>query len=96
MLIGRDYLLEKPPGPSAPKRFFDQRVVPLAVNMASSLEFALDDAARRTGLRPVVILSATTVTAALLVWRLVRSRELVPRIRFSRTLILAANSARPS
>ena len=74
MIIGRDYLLEKPPGPSAPKQFLDQRVVPLAVNMASTLEFALDNAARRTGLRPAVILSATTVATALLAWCFVRSR----------------------
>lgn len=74
MAVGKDYMLEKPPGPSASKRFFDQRVVPVAVNAASRLEFALDDAARSTGLRPSVILSASVTALALVGWLLVRNR----------------------
>jgi hypothetical protein len=56
VVIGRDYLLKKPHGPSAPKLFLDTRVIPAAVNIAGGLEVALDRAAVRTGIRPAVIL----------------------------------------
>jgi hypothetical protein len=56
MTVGRDYMLEKPPGPSLPKWFIDTRIIPIGVNIAGSLEVALDRAAARTGLRPSVIL----------------------------------------
>jgi hypothetical protein len=56
VIIGRDYLLKKPHGPSAPKLFLDTRVIPAAVNIAGGLEVALDRAAVRTGIRPAVIL----------------------------------------
>ena len=65
MLIDRDYLLEKPPGPSAPKRFFDQRIVPLAVNGAGALEVGLVRAAGRSGLRPSVIVSVSVAALTL-------------------------------
>ena len=67
MLIDRDYLLEMPPGPPAPKRFFDQQIVPIAVNFAGAVEVALVRAADRSGVRPSVIVSisvaALTVSA---------------------------------
>lgn len=60
MIIGRDYLLKKPSGPSAPKLFLDTQVVPLAANLAGSLEVALDRAAARTGVRPALIVAGAT------------------------------------
>ena len=66
MIIGRDYMLRKPQGPSAPKVFFDTRVIPLAVNAVGALEVALDRAARRTGVRPAVILAGLIGAGSLL------------------------------
>ncbi|MEE7503101.1 hypothetical protein [Methylobacterium mesophilicum] len=60
MAVGRDYLLRKPSGPSGPKLFLDTQVVPLATNIAGSLEVALDRAAARTGVRPALILAGAT------------------------------------
>jgi len=60
LVIGRDYLLKKPSGPSAPKLFLDTQVVPLVANIAGGLEVALDRAAVRTGVRPAFILAGAT------------------------------------
>lgn len=57
LVVGREYLLKKPSGPSSPKLFFDTQVVPAAVNVAGSFEVALDGAARRIGVRPSVMLA---------------------------------------
>lgn len=70
MIIGRDYLLEKPPGPSAPKLFLDTQVVPLAVNAAGGLEVALHRVAARTGVRPAVILAGVAGLASLVLFNL--------------------------
>ena len=67
MTIGRDYLLRKPAKPSRPQLVLDAQIVPLAVNVAGSLEVALDRASVRTGVRPS--LSATTATASPTSWR---------------------------
>ena len=75
MAVGRDYLLEKPRGPSAPKLFLDTKVVPLIVNVASGLEVALDRAAARSGLRPAVIVAGVTGALSLIFFRLVRKRS---------------------
>lgn len=74
MIIGRDYLLKKPSGPSAPKLFLDTRVVPLAVNLAGGLEVALDRASARTGVRPAVILAGVTGVLSFVLFRLLRNR----------------------
>ena len=75
MIIGRDYLLRKPAGPSAPKLFLDTRVVPVAVNMAGAVEVALDRAAARTGVRPALIVAGATTALALVVLGLLRNRR---------------------
>ena len=72
MTVGRHYLLRKPVGPSAPKLFFDTRIVPLATNIAGSLELLLDRAARRTGVRPVLILAGGAGFASFVLYRLLR------------------------
>ena len=74
LTIGRDYLLKKPAGPSAPKLFLDTQVVPAVVNMAGGLEVALDRASARTGLRPAVILAGVTGVVSLVVFRLLSGR----------------------
>lgn len=65
MLVDRDYILEKPRGPSVPKKFFDQRVVPLAVDASGALEVALVRAADRSGVRPYIILSVSLAALTL-------------------------------
>ncbi|AWN45219.1 hypothetical protein DK419_01830 [Methylobacterium terrae] len=42
MLIDRDYMLEKPPGPSASKLFLDQTVVPALANAAGAVEAGIE------------------------------------------------------
>ncbi len=79
MVVGRDYMLKRPAGPSAPKLFLDTRVVPLAVDMAGGLEVALDRAAVRTGVRPAAILGGLTSMLSLtLVYLLRRHAALRP------------------
>lgn len=78
MIIGRDYLLEKPPGPSAPKLFLDTQVVPAVTNVAGGLEVALDRAAARTGVRPAVILLGVAGFASLVLFRLFGRRSVRP------------------
>jgi hypothetical protein len=72
MTVGRHYLLRKPAGPSAPKLFFDTRIVPLATNIAGELEVLLDRTATRTGIRPVVILAGAAGIASVVLYRLLR------------------------
>ena len=78
-MIGRDYLLKKPAGPSKPKLFFDTKVVPVAVNAAGRLEVALDHASVRTGLRPSVILAGVLTTLLLALLSLLRGRARTTR-----------------
>lgn len=75
MIIGRDYLLKKPEGPSAPKLFLDTRIVPLATNIASSVEVALDRASVRSGVRPSIILAGAVGAASLVAFYLLRNRS---------------------
>ncbi|MEE7450721.1 hypothetical protein MRF4_24570 [Methylobacterium radiotolerans] len=77
MAVGRDYLLKKPSGPSGPKLFLDTQVVPLAANIAGSLEVALDRAAARTGVRPALILAGATGLIGLGLIRLLTRRDRV-------------------
>ncbi|MCQ8278253.1 hypothetical protein NFI95_07300 [Acetobacteraceae bacterium KSS8] len=56
MTVGYDYMLKKGAGPSAPKVFFDTKIVPAIVNMLGAGEVALDTAARRLRVRPSVLL----------------------------------------
>ncbi|KAB0682082.1 hypothetical protein [Aureimonas leprariae] len=72
MTVGRHYLLKKSTGPSAPKLFFDTQIVPLATNMAGGLELLLDRAARRAGVRPVLILAGSAGIVSFVLYRLLR------------------------
>lgn len=42
MLVTRYYMLEKPPGPSGPKLFLDQVVVPGLANAAGAVEAGVE------------------------------------------------------
>jgi len=66
MSVGRDYMVRKTMGPSAPKLFLDTRIIPSLVNAAGGAEVMLDRAAVRTGLRPLLILAGATGGVALL------------------------------
>ena len=76
MTVGRDYLMKQPSRPSVPKLFLDTRIVPGAVNIAGSVEVALDRAAQRTGLRPLVILIGGAVATSLIAVSLRRRRDI--------------------
>jgi len=74
MVIGRDYMLKKPSGPSASKHFLHTQIVPHAVNISGALEVALSRASARTGIRPAVILAGIAAAAVMTVFRLRQSR----------------------
>lgn len=79
MIVGRDYLLHKPPGPSAPKLFLDTAIIPLAVNAAGGLETALERASVRLGVRPAVILAGVTGALSFGLFALLRRRSTTGR-----------------
>jgi hypothetical protein len=74
-MVGRDYLLKKPPGPSASRLFVNTRLLPLAVNIAGGLEVALDRASVRSGIRPAMIVAGVTGVVTFVLFRLLRDRE---------------------
>ncbi|WP_250265916.1 hypothetical protein [Rhodovastum atsumiense] len=55
-LVQDGYLLDKPSPPSQPKLFFDQRVIPAAIDAAGAVEAVLERLAVRTRQRPVMVL----------------------------------------
>ena len=74
MTVGRDYMLKKPAGPSAPKLFLDTQLVPLAVNLAGGVEVAVDRLAVRTGVRPSVVVAGFAGLLSFVLFRLLRRR----------------------
>ena len=72
MTIHRDYMLKKPSGPSMPKRFLDQRLVPLAVSAVGVLEVELYRVSDRTGIRPALLMTGLMAGVSFLLlsrWR---------------------------
>ena len=57
-MVGRDYMLKKGAGPSAPKVFLDQKVVPAAIDAAGAVEGVLELLAVRVRRTPVAALAA--------------------------------------
>ena len=57
MTVGRDYMLKKTTGPSAPKFFIDTELVPRLVNAVGRGEVMLDRTAVRLGVRPSVLVA---------------------------------------
>ena len=72
MVVGRDYMLKQPKGPSAPKLFLDTKLVPAGVNLLGSAEVALNRASARTGVRSGILLGGTAGLSLLgLCWLMV-------------------------
>ncbi len=65
-MVDRDYMLKKGAGPSAPKVFLDQKVVPAAINAAGAVEGVLERVAVRVRRMPVAALAAALGTGTLM------------------------------
>ena len=65
-MISRDYLLKKEGGPSAPKLFLDQTVIPMAIDAAGAVEGALERVAVRVRRMPVSALMAALGSGTLI------------------------------
>ena len=64
-MIGRDYMLKKGGGPSSPKLFLDQTIIPMAIDAAGGVEGMLERLAVRVRLMPVAALAAALGTGTL-------------------------------
>lgn len=71
-MIDKSYMLEKPAGPSAAKRYLDQVVVPFAMDVAGAGEVAVQNLSQRTGVRPAVLVGGMAGGLILLVALAVR------------------------
>jgi len=78
MTVGRDYMLKKDHGPSAPKMFVDTQVVPRLVNSIGGAEVALDRAARWSGMRPSLLLAGALAGLSLAAAGVFRARRTSP------------------
>jgi len=67
MTVGRDYMLKKTTGPSAPKFFIDTQIVPRLVNAVGRGEVLLDRSAVRLGVRPSILVAGAAGALALLI-----------------------------
>ena len=67
MTVGRDYMLKKTTGPSAPKFFIDTELVPRLVNAVGRGEVMLDRSAVRLGVRPSILVAGAASALALLI-----------------------------
>ena len=75
MTVGRDYMLKKTTGPSAPKFFIDTELVPRLVNAVGRGEVMLDRTAVRLGVRPSVLDAGAAGILAMLVFGAGRGRQ---------------------
>ena len=64
-MVSRDYMLKKEGGPSAPKLFLDQKVIPAAIDAAGAVEGVLERVAVRVRRMPVAALAAALGTGTL-------------------------------
>ncbi len=64
-MVSRDYLLKKGAGPSAPKLFLDQTIIPAAIDAAGAVEGVLERVAVRVRRMPVAALAAALGTGTL-------------------------------
>jgi hypothetical protein len=71
-MIKPGYLTHKPAAPSAPKRHFDQQVMPVLIDAAGGVEAVLEQVAIRVRQSPVRTLSAAAGTASVLSFLLKR------------------------
>ncbi|MDR6146537.1 hypothetical protein QE363_002330 [Sphingomonas sp. SORGH_AS870] len=75
MTVGRDYMLKKTTGPSAPKYFIDTQIVPRLVNAVGRGEVLLDRSAVRLGIRPSVLVGGAACVVAGLLWNTRRGQS---------------------
>jgi len=75
MTVGRDYMLKKTTGPSAPKFFIDTQIVPRLVNTVGRGEVMLDRSAVRLGVRPSILVAGAAGVLALLLLGTRRGRQ---------------------
>lgn len=66
-MVDKAYMLDKPPGPGPAKRYLDQVLLPVAIDLAGSGEVAIQRLSERSGIRPAVILGGLAGGAILLV-----------------------------
>jgi hypothetical protein len=69
-----DYLTQKPAAPTAPKRFLDQRVIPGLIDVAGSVEAALEHWTVRVRRSPGASMGVVLGIGALLSLLLARRR----------------------
>jgi hypothetical protein len=55
-MVGASYLVDKPAGPSAPRRFFNQRILPPAIDAAAKVEAVAERAAQGARRSPLAAL----------------------------------------
>ncbi|HJO65255.1 MAG TPA: hypothetical protein QF469_07930 [Sphingomonas sanguinis] len=75
MTVGRDYMLKKTTGPSAPKFFIDTQIVPRLVNTVGRGEVMLDRSAVRLGVRPSILVAGAAGVLALILLGTRRGRQ---------------------
>jgi hypothetical protein len=69
-MVSIDYMIAKPPPPSAMRRLFNQRAMPVAIDAAMRVEDAVHMLGQNTRQRPILALSLAVGAGVLLgtVW----------------------------
>lgn len=73
-MVSQSYVLEKPPPPSAAKVFFDQRVMPVAIDAAGAVEARVERLAGHARRQPIVAVSVAIGVGVLLSMLMGRAR----------------------
>jgi hypothetical protein len=73
-MVSPDYLAGKTADPSRLKHVFEQRLLPVAIDAAGSVEAALEGVARRTRRQPAVALGLACSASLLLSMLMIRRR----------------------
>jgi hypothetical protein len=82
IMVDQSYMLKKGAPTSLPKRYLDQTVLPVMIDLAGDLEAGLEQVAIATKRHPIVAVGAAVITGAALCTLLLR--QLAPRRRFLR------------
>ncbi len=80
-MVGKDYLLEKPPGPTAPVRFVHQQVMPVMIDIAGAGEVALQRLSNRLAVKPAAILGGLAGAGAIFILAALRRRQRMRQAR---------------
>ncbi|MGI4953340.1 MAG: hypothetical protein ACRYGM_16170 [Janthinobacterium lividum] len=81
-MVDQSYMLKQGAPTSAPRRYLDQTVLPVMIDLAGDVEAGLEQVAIATKRHPIVAMGAAVVTGAALCTLLLR--QLAPRRRFFR------------